>query len=213
MNRRALCRVLAASAAMLALFCCGGSITYSPDDDAAALKRLGKTWTAGYGGKTFSLTLCEDVEANAAFDVDGCKYAHLVRSVEPDEKRTVGRASSCERCFLGVLTNVRAAAVTPEGSSQALTGLVSLGTEYNEDPYDGDYGLMLYKDGRLYLEGRIQKDGALILSGNDLLQMGFEVDEAEETLDEWSEALCGGADEAGEAGGSEEDGEESDEGK
>lgn len=199
MSGKSFFRVLAASVLLFALLCCGGSITYSPEDDAAALGRLGKTWTAAYGDKTFSLTVCEDAEANAAFDVDGCKYAHLVRSTDPDAARTVSRASSCESCFLGILTNVKATAFTPDGEAVALTGIVSLGTEYNEDPYDGDYGLMLYRDGRLYLEGRIQKDGVLVLSGSDLLEMGFGVDEAEETLSEWAEAQCGAADEDGEA--------------
>ena len=186
-------RLPLAALTLAALMSCGATITYSPEDDARALSRIGRTWTATFGESAFSITVCEDLQANADFDVDGCTYAHLVRSENPSPKKTVDRASSCEGCFLGVMTNVTGSFTGADGKDITLTGLVSLGTEFNEDPYAGDYALLLYRDGKVVLEGRIQDDGKLILSGADLYDLGFAADEAEETLEVSVEGTCGAA--------------------
>lgn len=189
--RHHISKTTAAAILTLAALCCGGSITYSPEADKAALDRMSKTWSTTYGEKPFAITVCEDKEANATFDVDGCKYAHLVRSMDPSKEETVDRASGCESCFLGILTNVTATLNDPAGKAVQLKGIVSLGTESSEDPYDGDFALLLYKGDKIYLEGRIQKDGTLVLSGDDLYGMGFEVDEAEEKLETFADGACG----------------------
>lgn len=185
-------RLAAALFGVFSLVSCGGSITYTPEDDAEALKRIEKTWTAAYSEKTFSLTICEDLEANAVHQVDGCTYAHLVRSVDPSPKDTVDRASSCEDCFLGIMTNIIGTFHDAQGKEYVLKGIVSLGTEFNEDPYEGDFGLMLsLDDGRTILEGRITEEGTIVLSGDDLYALGFDVDEAEEKIENFEEGQCG----------------------
>lgn len=184
---------LPALCASLALWCCGsGDITFSPDRDAQALERILKTWSGTLEERPFSLSLCEDAEANAAFVVDGCTYAHLVKGDGPLAERSVSRASGgCENCFLGVLTNVTATLTRADGDVLEVKGLVSLGTTFDEDPYEGDYGLLLYADEALVMEGRLQPDGKLILSGAQLLNLGFEVSDAEVEFTEVEAATCG----------------------
>lgn len=179
--------------ALLVLWCCGsGDVTFSPDQDAQALTRILQTWEGTLGELPFSMTLCEDVEANATFVVDGCTYAHLVRSADSTAERSVERANGgCENCFLGVLTNVRATLTQADGEILQVNGLVSLGTTFDEDPYEGDYGLLLYADESLVMEGRLQPDGKLILSGAQLLNLGFDVSEAEVEFEKGETASCG----------------------
>lgn len=190
MKRLNISRTFLAALFTISAFCCGGSITYSPDSDQEALVRISKTWSTTYDNKPFSITLCEDKETNASFNVDGCKYAHLVQSNYPSKEETVSQASGCESCFLGIMTNISAVLKTPDETSIQLNGIVSLGTESSEDPYDGDFALLLYSGEKVFLEGRIQKDGTIILSGEDLYNMGFAVDEAEEKIETFVEADC-----------------------
>ena len=182
--------------ATFALWCCGsGDIALTPEDDARALERIARTWSGALGEATFTLSICEDLAANAAFTVDGCTYAHLVQSQDPPAARTIDRASGgCESCFLGVLTNVTATLSKPDGTTLLATGIASLGTSFDEDPYSGDYGLLLYADDALALEGRIQSDGTLILSGAALLNLGFTVEEAEVSFEKPEAATCGEGD-------------------
>ncbi|MDR0965245.1 MAG: hypothetical protein LBM75_01835 [Myxococcales bacterium] len=180
------------------LLCCGsGDITFSPEQDARALDRIAQTWSATFAQKAFSLSLCEDIATNAALTVDGCTYAHLVQSQGPAKETTIERANGgCENCFLGVFTNVIATFTRADGSVFQGKGIVSLGTAFDEDPYAGDYGLLLYEEGEdgnstLVMEGRLQTDGTLILSGAALLNLGFEVTDAEVKLPEAAASMCG----------------------
>lgn len=179
----------------LILWCCGsGEITFSPEQDARALTRIQHTWQGTLGEVPFSLTLCEDAGANATFAVDGCTYAHLVKSDDPPAERSLARANGgCENCFLGVLTNVSATLTQANGEILEVTGIVSLGTTFDEDPYEGDYGLLLYAEEALVMEGRLQADGKLVLSGAQLLNMGFDVSEAEVEFDKGESASCVGS--------------------
>ncbi len=190
-------RHVALSCVLLLLWCCGsGSISFSPEDDATALGRIQRAWQGKIGEEPLSLSLCEDTARNADFIVDDCTYAHIVRSENPTPARTIDRASGgCESCFFGVLTHVRATMGLADGSEIHLTGLVSLGTAFEEDPYAGDYGLLLYADEAMSdvaMEGRIQADGTLILSGAHLYDLGFAVTEAEVSLTPGEALSCGG---------------------
>lgn len=197
MRRLVQVRHFALSVAVILLWCCGsGSISFTPEDDAAALNRVQRAWQGKIGEEALSLSLCEDTAKNADFIVDDCTYAHLVRSENPTPARTIDRASGgCESCFFGVLTHVRATLGLTDGSTLQLTGLVSLGTAFEEDPYAGDYGLLLYADegmSDVALEGRIQADGTLILSGAHLYDLGVAATEAEVSLTQGEANVCCG---------------------
>ncbi len=197
--------VVSAFIAAVLIFGCGGSDTvYSPEKDLKALARIQKTWTADIGGKTFTISLCEDEEMNAASSEweRGCSIEHVVRSRNPEEEWSPDHGSGCDAggCQFLVVTAITAEVTNARGETLRADGEVRLGTGYNDNPYGGVYNVYLgdgelrgghEEDGALSGSLRITENGSLSIGTDLLASLGYGALNEDVTARSVGEAQCG----------------------
>jgi len=129
---------------ILFTFCANDTVHYNPTSDNTAMSLIEQTWTEQTPG-TFTITILEDITTADATPADKCSIDHVVkggsRGLDHEEENSPVGCGGCELLAQAYVRATASGGILP--NTTILTGTVTLGDCYNEDPYLLPYSLSL----------------------------------------------------------------------
>jgi hypothetical protein len=120
-----------------AVFACGNhQITFDAQHDDPAMLAVTRVWQ----GSGVTLSLCEDIAAEPSVSVSGCEVAHVVRGGSRTATTTTNSAKGgCPGGCAGQNSAYVAGQLSQNGLELEVSGVVILGSLYDDDPYAYPY--------------------------------------------------------------------------
>ena len=149
---------------VLAVACLTHTVQITPQKDDAVVAVGAQMWTSGMD----TLSLCEDMAAEATMTEDGCEIAHVVRGGDRTTARSKDVGGGCGGC---PLENTLFVTGTLKG--MAVTGKIAVGDFYEDDPYKFPYTIELQCTDKTIgcsFSGNLGADGKILSQLGDAAQ-------------------------------------------